>query len=153
MLIKVDYEDITLSRLCYYLSESTRGTNTNTMFFSTYIHTLHIYTYAYIYIYIYIYINTPTRRQVSVMDHFCFFRLKLSKMMSNPFQPYDYLNLICEIHCIVLHTNVGRFDTDICVCYTLFFNLHFLIMLIFKKYLLKFVYDFHSFAVDIVLSV
>ena len=33
VLIKVDYKDITLSRLCYYLSESTRGTNTKTMFF------------------------------------------------------------------------------------------------------------------------
>ena len=32
VLIKVDKKDITLSRLCYYLSESTRGTNTKTMF-------------------------------------------------------------------------------------------------------------------------
>ena len=39
MLIKVDYKDITLSRLChYYLSESTRGTNTKTMFFLPYIY-------------------------------------------------------------------------------------------------------------------
>ena len=37
MLIKVDYKDITLSRLCYYLSESTRGTHTRTMFFSPYL--------------------------------------------------------------------------------------------------------------------
>ena len=42
--IKVDHKDITLSRLCYYLSESTRGTNTKTMFFSSYM-------YAYIYMY------------------------------------------------------------------------------------------------------
>ena len=36
---KVDYKDITLSRLCYYLSESKRGTNTKTMFFHyIYIH-------------------------------------------------------------------------------------------------------------------
>ena len=38
VLIKVDYKDITLSRLCYYLSQSTRGTNTKTMFFSPYIY-------------------------------------------------------------------------------------------------------------------
>ena len=43
VLIKVDQKDITYSRLCYYLSESTRGTNNKTMFFSPYI---------YIYIYI-----------------------------------------------------------------------------------------------------
>ena len=43
MLIKVDYKDITLSRLChYYLSESTCGTNTKTMFFSPYTY-IHIY--------------------------------------------------------------------------------------------------------------
>ena len=42
MLIKVDQKDITLSRLCYYLSESTRGTNANTMFFSPYVY---IYIY------------------------------------------------------------------------------------------------------------
>ena len=34
VLIKVDQKDITLSRLCYYLSESTRGPNTKTMFLS-----------------------------------------------------------------------------------------------------------------------
>ena len=44
------YKDITLSRLCYYLSESTRGTNTKTMFFN--------------HIYIYIYIN-PKRRELN----------------------------------------------------------------------------------------
>ena len=38
VLIKVDQKDITLSRLCYYLSESTRGTNTKTMFSSPYIY-------------------------------------------------------------------------------------------------------------------
>ena len=42
------YKDITLSRLCYYLSESTRGTNTKTMFFH----------------HIYIYIN-PKRRELN----------------------------------------------------------------------------------------
>ena len=36
--INVDQEDITLFRLCYYLSESTRGTNTKTMFFTIYIY-------------------------------------------------------------------------------------------------------------------
>ena len=35
--IKNDWEDITLSRLCYYLSESTRGTSTKTMLCSQYI--------------------------------------------------------------------------------------------------------------------
>ena len=44
----VDQKDITLSRLCYYLSESTRGTNNKTMFFSPYI-------------YIYIYIVAKTK--------------------------------------------------------------------------------------------
>ena len=50
--------DITLSRLCYYLSESTRGTNTKTMFCSPYIYTyicIHIYTHIHIHTYIYIY--------------------------------------------------------------------------------------------------
>ena len=40
VLIKVDLKYITLSRLCYYLSESTRGTNAMTMFFSPYIYIL-----------------------------------------------------------------------------------------------------------------
>ena len=57
MLIKVDYKDITLYRLCYYLSESTRGTHTKTMFFSPYIYiymciSIHMHVYIYIYIYI-----------------------------------------------------------------------------------------------------
>ena len=51
MLIKVDLKGVTLSRIFifyyyyyyYYLSESTRGTNNKTMFFSPYI-------YVYIYI-------------------------------------------------------------------------------------------------------
>ena len=55
VLIKVDYKDITLSRLCYYLSESTNGTNTKTMFCSLFIgnHT-----------YIYIVANVNKRKQV-----------------------------------------------------------------------------------------
>ena len=37
-VIKVEQKDLTLSRLCFYLSESTRGTNTKTMSSSPYIH-------------------------------------------------------------------------------------------------------------------
>ena len=51
MLIKDDYKDITLSRLChYYFSESTRGTNTKTMFFSPYIYILYIHRIIFFYI-------------------------------------------------------------------------------------------------------
>ena len=73
MLIKVDYKDITLSPLCCYSSESTRGTNTKITFFSPYIiHidiltkaaccrnieiVLHPTTLSYIYIYIHTYIH------------------------------------------------------------------------------------------------
>ena len=38
MLIKVNQKDITLSRLCYYLSESARGTNTKTTHICIYIY-------------------------------------------------------------------------------------------------------------------
>ena len=37
-LMKVDLREITLSRLCQYLSESTRGTITKTMLSSPYIY-------------------------------------------------------------------------------------------------------------------
>ena len=49
VLIKVHQKDITLTRLCYYLSESIRGTNNKTVFLS-----LFIYIYIYIYIEIFL---------------------------------------------------------------------------------------------------
>ena len=57
VLIKVDYKDITLSRLCYYLSVSTGGTNTKTMFCSPYIYIYILYIYLFMqYIHMHVYI-------------------------------------------------------------------------------------------------
>ena len=60
---KVELKGITLSRLCYHSSESTRGTNTTLCL------AYHICYICYIYIYIYIYVSCMYIMYVTVIPH------------------------------------------------------------------------------------